>query len=668
MIFSNFVGAMNIFHGLAELPVFKNAIVTIGSFDGVHKGHQKIFHKINRVALQYEGESVVITFDPHPREVVYPKDKTLKLLTTLEEKLLYFERYGIDNVVVVPFTIEFSQQKAREYIEKFLIDKFNPKAIIIGFDHRFGLNREGSIALLQEYCESAGFEIIQIEKQELDDITISSTKIRNAISTANLQVANQLLNHPYTLTGKVVHGDKIGHSIGFPTANLDIPHEKKLIPPDGIYAVNVVNGTAQHRGMLYIGTRPTVTSDDSRKIEVNIFDYSGDLYDKSLQIELLHFLRQDVKLNNMEELKAQLLLDKENTLNYFRKSSSAKQPSVAVVALNYNGTGILDQYMPSFEKLACTNCRIIVVDNKSTDDSVIQLRKKFPDFELIQLDQNYGFAEGYNRGLANLDFDYYALVNTDVELTPDWLDPILELCASDSRIGIVQPKILDSKDKSRFEYAGASGGYIDTLGYPFCRGRILNTIENDAGQYEDIREIFWSAGAAFVIKGKLFHDLGGFDADYFAHQEEIDLCWRVKRAGYKVMVCPQSVIYHQGGATLPYDNPRKVFLNFRNNLATLIKNEPGIKLIWLFFARLLLDGLAGLNFLRQGQWQNCVSIIKAHWNIFIWFPVLLKKRRISKQVVNKFRVGPATRAGMFRGSILQKYYLAGIRHFNALEI
>jgi len=227
---------MRIFRDIQALPEFNNAVITIGSFDGVHIGHQKIIKRLKHLAKEIDGESVIITFDPHPRKIIYPKDDSLQLLTTLEEKIDLCESFGVDNLVIVPFSIEFSQQLPREYVEKFLIGAFSPKYIVIGYDHRFGLNRKGDINLLQEYQEEHDFEVVQIKKQELEDITISSTKIRNALLKGDIENANHFLNHRYKLSGIVSHGDKIGKTIGYPTANISIEEPSKLIPLNGVYA------------------------------------------------------------------------------------------------------------------------------------------------------------------------------------------------------------------------------------------------------------------------------------------------------------------------------------------------------------------------------------------------------------------------------------------------
>ena len=255
-----------------NLPKFINPVVTIGSFDGVHRAHLKILDRVLSLADEIDGESILVTFHPHPRKIIFPKDDTLQLLNTLEEKLFILKSIGLDHVVIVPFSVEFSQQNPREYIEKFLIDKFNPRYIVIGYDHRFGLNRGGNIELLKQYNEQFG--IIQIQRQELEDITISSTKIRNALNEGRIDTANSYLIRPYIIQGKVIHGDKIGKSIGYPTANINVDDKDKLIPKEGIYACYVVIENERYQGMLYIGNRPSLKSNvkPEKRIEVNIFN------------------------------------------------------------------------------------------------------------------------------------------------------------------------------------------------------------------------------------------------------------------------------------------------------------------------------------------------------------------------------------------------------------
>jgi len=299
---------------------------------------------------------------------------------------------------------------------------------------------------------------------------------------------------------------------------------------------------------------------------------------------------------------------------------------IAVVILNWNGAKLLEQFLPSVIEHSDV-ATIYVVDNASTDSSIEVLKTKFPSVNIIQNDGNYGFAKGYNVALQQVEEDYYALVNSDVEVTEGWLSPILTVFDKELNVSIIQPKILDYKNKEYFEYAGAAGGFIDQYGYPFCRGRIFDTIEKDNGQYDDETEIFWASGACFFIRKEIYRKLNGFDCEFFAHQEEIDLCWRAFNMGYKAKYTSKSVIYHIGGATLKESNPKKTFLNFRNSLLMLTKNLPKNKLPSIIFVRLLLDGLAGIQFLFKGKFNHFWVIIKAHFHYYHLINKTLKKRK-----------------------------------------
>ena len=297
---------MKVFNDLTDLPDFQNAVLTIGSFDGVHRGHQQILDRVKLLAQQHDGESIVVTFHPHPRLIVYPKDDSLRLITTIDEKVQLLRRYGIDNVVVVPFTVEFSQQSADEYIKNFLVDKFHPKHIVIGYDHRFGLNRQGDINYLKWHGEACGYEVVEIGQHEVEDIAVSSTKIRRALDAGEVDAAQRLMGHYFTLTGTVVHGNKIGKSLGFPTANLELAHKHKLLPPGGIYAVYAHHQGQRYGGMLYIGDRPTLQQYHNKTIEVNLFDFDKDIYGDKLQLELVKRTRDDAKFDNLEALSKRL--------------------------------------------------------------------------------------------------------------------------------------------------------------------------------------------------------------------------------------------------------------------------------------------------------------------------------------------------------------------------
>ncbi len=293
-------------------------------------------------------------------------------------------------------------------------------------------------------------------------------------------------------------------------------------------------------------------------------------------------------------------------------------PFVAIVILNWNGKHYLQQFLPFVLATTYKACKVVVADNDSTDGSVAFLQLHFPQVEVIQLPQNYGFAKGYNEALKQVQADYYVLLNSDVEVTPDWLQPMIDLLEQNADYAACQPKILAYNNKRLFEYAGAAGGWLDAFGYPFARGRVFDICEEDRGQYNDTTEVFWASGAALVIKAEAFHSIKGFDEYFFAHQEEIDLCWRLQLSGKKIGCCPQSVIYHVGGGTLPRGNSRKTFLNFRNNLIMLAKNLSPAEKWWKIPFRIVLDNVSAVKGLLTGDGGYFIAILKAHWGFYRW--------------------------------------------------
>ncbi|MCF6346731.1 MAG: glycosyltransferase family 2 protein [Flavobacteriaceae bacterium] len=299
---------------------------------------------------------------------------------------------------------------------------------------------------------------------------------------------------------------------------------------------------------------------------------------------------------------------------------------IAIVILNWNGKQLLEQFLPAMINCTGNDAEIYIADNASTDDSVQFVKTNFPQVKIIQNTINGGYAKGYNDALQNIDADIYALVNSDIEVTNGWIKPIIDEFKDSENTAVIQPKILDFKNKTKFEYAGAAGGFIDFLGYPYCRGRIFSSLENEEEQYNDTTEIFWASGACFFIRSKVYHQLGGFDEQYFAHQEEIDLCWRVQNQDYTIKYVGTSIVYHVGGATLHEASPKKTFLNFRNSLFSIIKNIPKRYLFIVILSRLLLDGLAGTKFLFELKPLHTWAIIKAHFSFYWYLPTMLKKR------------------------------------------
>ena len=327
----------------------------------------------------------------------------------------------------------------------------------------------------------------------------------------------------------------------------------------------------------------------------------------------------------------------------------------AIVILNWNGEALLERYLPLVVKYS-GDADIYVADNASTDGSVAFVRQNFPNVNLIQNSSNNGFAKGYNDALKEVDADIYCLLNSDVEVTPGWLEPVKETFLKLPEASIIQPKILDLLRRDYFEYAGACGGFLDKFGYPFCRGRIFQAIEKDEGQYDDTIEIFWATGACMFIKSDVFHTLGGFDEDYFAHQEEVDLCWRAQNKGLKIYYVGASHIYHLGGSTLSNMNPKKTFLNFRNSLYSITKNLPRKKAFPIVFIRLILDGIAAIRFIIQLKPAHCLAILRAHLSYYRHFVKMYRKREKANFVTKYYKTK----------SIVWSYFVDHIRNFNIL--
>jgi GT2 family glycosyltransferase len=332
---------------------------------------------------------------------------------------------------------------------------------------------------------------------------------------------------------------------------------------------------------------------------------------------------------------------------------------VAVVILNLNGLTFLKTLLPGVIAASAPH-KVVVVDNGSSDGSLDYLTTAFPDLHTIALPGNYGYCGGYNAGLRAIEAEYYVLLNSDVEVQDGWIEPVLAVFERDPMVAVVQPKMLAYDDRSRFEYAGAAGGFIDAWGYPFCRGRIFDTMEEDTAQYDTTAEIFWASGACMFIRSALFHRFGGLDEDFFAHMEEIDLCWRLKNAGYRIMYTPESTIFHVGGGTLPKHNPQKTFLNFRNALYLLLKNLPLRTLIWKFPIRMMIDYVAAFKFLLTGKHRDALAVLRAHRCVVRNGVQQLRKRPAVLQ-------SPDALGGYYKGMILYQYHLLRHRKFSDLD-
>lgn len=329
--------------------------------------------------------------------------------------------------------------------------------------------------------------------------------------------------------------------------------------------------------------------------------------------------------------------------------------NIAIVILNWNGKSLLEEFLPSVIKNS-NDATIYLADNASTDDSISYVTTSFPEVKIIKNESNGGYAKGYNEALSKIDSDIYCLLNSDVEVTKDWLVPVLKAFENFKEVAAIQPKILDYKKKTHFEYAGGAGGFIDKLGYPYCRGRIFETLEEDNGQYNDDVSIFWASGACLFIRKQVFDEVGKLDEDFFAHQEEIDLCWRIQNYGYTIMYLGSSTVYHLGGATLNTMHPRKTFLNFRNSLYLLVKNVPGNIVWFLIFVRMILDGLAAFRFIVQGKFSHFFAILKAHISFYRYLGAFVKKRKKLSKKGKYYSIF----------SVVWQYFILKRKHFNQL--
>ena len=334
-------------------------------------------------------------------------------------------------------------------------------------------------------------------------------------------------------------------------------------------------------------------------------------------------------------------------------------PNIAVVILNWNGLKYLEQFLPSVLLSVEANIKVVVADNGSTDGSIIFLETKYPALQIIRFTENYGFAKGYNTALKQIAAEYYVLLNSDAEVQPGWLQPMIQLLEGDKKIAACQPKILSYNNKKMFEYAGAAGGWLDKYGYPFAKGRIFDICEEDNGQYDQSEPVFWASGAALFIRSSVFHEMKGFDEYFFAHQEEIDLCWRIQLAGYKIYCCPSSVVYHIGGGTLPRGNSLKTYLNFRNNLIMMSKNLPLSKKIWIMPVRSLLDGISAWKGLLTGDGGYFIAILRARLAFIKWWLFYQKKSVFPAAKKNNI-------TGIYQKNIVWQHFVKKKKYFSEI--
>lgn len=337
------------------------------------------------------------------------------------------------------------------------------------------------------------------------------------------------------------------------------------------------------------------------------------------------------------------------------------QPKVAAVIIHWNRCKLLEQFLPFLMASTYTNLEVYVADNASTDDTIPFLEDHYPSIKIIRLDKNYGYAGGYNEALKQVKADYYVLINNDIEVTPGWIEPVIAEMQKNSRIAACQPKLLQYHHKDKFEYAGAAGGMMDSLGYVFCRGRIFEVDEVDKHQYQNTTEIFWASGACFFIKADAFHEVDGFDKHFFAHMEEVDMCWRLQQRGYRILAVPASVVYHVGGGTLSKQSPQKTYLNFKNSLCMLFKNLPATKLIWLIPLRSCLDLLSSGFFLMNGLPRHSWAIHRAHADFFFNMGHWLKQRRVAQKQVTSHELH-----GLYKGSVVFQHFVKNIKYYSEL--
>ncbi|MFM7766973.1 MAG: glycosyltransferase family 2 protein [Bacteroidota bacterium] len=326
--------------------------------------------------------------------------------------------------------------------------------------------------------------------------------------------------------------------------------------------------------------------------------------------------------------------------------------------LNWNGLGLLERFLPKLLPTLGPTAELVVADNASTDDSVAWMRTQYPDVRIIQNSTNLGFADDYNEALKSVDAEYFLLLNSDVEVTTGWLEPLIAAMDADPNLAACQPKILWEKQRDQFEYSGACGGFIDHLGYPFCRGRVFGQLEQDQGQYNEPCNIFWASGACMMVRSAVYNELGGFDPVFFAHMEEIDFCWRMRNAGHNIRCIPESVVYHVGGATLPKNNSRKTFLNFCNNLSMIWKNLPDDRLFRVILLRLVLDGIAGIKFATEGHFKDCIAVIKAHFAFY---------NRVTTGKLKRSRNILPNHSTIYPKSLVWQHYVRGIDKFSDLK-